>query len=351
MIGEKEESLDKNFESLNKGEYKNFVIIALGWLGDTLLSDGLCKNIKRYNPDAKITFVPLKSFVDIPKLIPEVDEIIPFDKKGAHKGLLGYAKFSKHFKNKEIDVAIIVHPHERSVLCAKAMGAKTIVSLPLKGKFNPINFLINKKRKYVEDEIRNEYKNNYNANYLNTIGVDTEKYAPSFSIPESENIDITRFDLPEKYIALVPEGKDTLKHWDYENISAFIQNSKIPCVLTGTAKTQELADKLKLDGVDFVNLCGKTTILELAKVIKESQVTVTVDTGSMHLAYGLGVQTVCLLFVEKMIKEWLAKDLPNVHLLLGEKFRRGGEIVTQQNIDYREVLDVVERVGVDYAQV
>lgn len=349
MIEEQEKILEKDFEFWNDDEHKSFAVIGLGWLGDTLLSDGVCKNIKKYDRNAKITFVSLKNFVDIPKLIPEVDEIVVFDKNNEHKGLLGYLNFAKLFKNKKINVAIIIHPHERSVLCAKATGAKRIVSLPLKGKFNPLNLFITDKRDYIENEIRNTYKNDYNADYLNTIGITTKKYAPSFSVPENVNID--RFNLPEKYVVLVPEGKDELKHWDYKNISLFVQNSNIPVVLTGTAKTQELATKLTNDGINFINLCGQTSILELALLIKKAYATVSVDTGSMHLAYGLGAQTVCLFFVENMTKEWLAKDLSNVHLLLGKKFRINGKIITQRTIDYREVLDVVERVGVDYAQV
>lgn len=332
-----------------KRVYQNFAIIGLGWLGDTLLSDGVCKNIKQYNPEAKITFIVLKTFADIPKLIHEVDKIVLFDKKDEHKGLLGYFKFSRLFKNKEIDVAIVIHPHERSILCANAVGAKKIVSLPLKGKFNPFNLFISNKRKYIENEIRNTYKNNYNAGYLNTIGISTQKYTPSFEIPNGVSID--KFNLPEKYIVLAPESKDELKNWDYKNLSLFIQNSDIPCVLTGTAKTQELAERLTNERISFINLCGQTDILELAFIIKNSYATVSVDTGSMHLAYGLGVQTICLFFVEEMVKEWLATDLPNVHLLLGKKFRNRGEVITQRTIDYRDVLQVMERVGMEYAQV
>jgi len=348
LIGEKDNNCD-NFEFWNDEEFNNFVVIGLGWLGDTLLADGVCKNIKYYNPKAHITFVVLKAFADIPKLIPEVDDIVIFDKNVDHKGLLGYLKFARLFHCKKNDLAIIIHPHERSLLCAKATGAKKILSLPLKGAFNPLNLMINEKREYIEEEIRNEYKNDYNADYLNIVGISTKKYTPAFFVPDYVSID--KFNLPEKYIVLVPEGKDELKHWDYKNLSLFVKNSNIPVVLTGTAKTQELAEKLINDGINFINLCGQTSILELALLLKKSYATVSVDTGSMHLAYGLGVQTICLFFVEEMVNEWLAKDLSNVHLLLGKKFRSNGKVITQRTIDYRDVLKVVESVGVEYAQV
>lgn len=351
MIEEQEKILEKDFEFGNDDEHKSFAVIGLGWLGDTLLSDGVCKNIKKYDRNAKITFVSLKNFVDIPKLIPEVDEIVVFDKNNEHKGLSGYLKFAKLFKNRKIDVAIVIHPHERSILCAKATGAKKIISLPIKGILNPINILINKKRKYIEKEIRNEYKNYYNSQYLNEIGISTQNYIPAFTLPMSENTDIEKFKLPDKYIVLAPESKKQVKNWDFNNIANFIKNSKTPIVLTGTAKTQKLAKRLAEKGIEFIDLCGKTSILELATIIKKSFATVTIDTGSMHLAYGLGTETICLFYDEKMTKEWLTTDLPNVHLLIGKHNCNKNEIITEKTIDYKDVLKVLETVENKHAQV
>lgn len=320
---------------------KNFAVIALGWMGDTLMAEGLCKNIKSSIPDANITFVVLKAFADTPKLIPTVDEIVIYDKNAEHKGLLGYFKFAKLFKDKNIDVAIIVYPHERSILCALLIGAKKIVSLPLKGRLNLLNLFINVKKKVDNQEILNIYKNDYNANYLNLIGIDAVHTKLDLAVPLKENL--SNFELPENYVVLVPESKNEFRSWDYENIALFIKNSAFPIVLTGTKQSLILAEKLEKDGLKFVNLVGKTTIMDLALIIQKAFATVSVDTGAMHLSYGLGVATICLFYVADKVKKWLPQDRKNVHLLLGERIVQNDEIITLKPITYSAVLNELSK--------
>ena len=103
-----------------------FVIIALGHLGDTILVEPLCRNIKYNFPKSKIIFIVNETFKDIPLGFEHIDEIIGYDKKKRHKGLFGFLKFITDFSFKNIDYAIITHPHERSIFIAKAIGAKNI---------------------------------------------------------------------------------------------------------------------------------------------------------------------------------------------------------------------------------
>ena len=55
---------------------------------------------------------------------------------------------------------------------------------------------------------------------------------------------------------------------------------------------------------DFINLVNKTTLLELGKVLKDSEGLISVDTGTMHFGYSLGVKTLCLFFEEGTTHLW-----------------------------------------------
>ena len=146
---------------------KIFAIISLGFLGDTILTEPIYKNLRKKYNDCKIITITNKLFEEVPLGFEDNDEIFAYDKNNIHKGLKGYYKFRKEFKyTNKIDYAIITHPHERSVILAKFIGAKNIISLDKCGIFN---FFINKKIKYIEDEIRKTYKAEYNLNYLKHI--------------------------------------------------------------------------------------------------------------------------------------------------------------------------------------
>ena len=318
-------------------QYKTFAIIGLGWLGDTILTAGLCSDIKNIYPDARIFYVCTKQFSLVPALISDVDEIIPYEKRSNLGELRNYLEFAELFKNIDIDVAIITHPHERSILCAKLTKAKNIISLSLKG-INPLNFFINKKRKLMETEIRNTYKGYFNSDYLKLLGKDPLYSQIKLTIPSDAKINLEKYNLPKQYIVLAPDSKDLIKNWDYKNVLSFIKKCPMPVILTGTEKTDYLANQLINDKANFINLCGKTSILELARIIENSHATVSVDTGTMHLAYGLGCRTVCIFYNEQMVKEWLPQNNNNISLLLGKRYRENGEILYKKEISADEVL-------------
>ena len=329
--------------------YQNFLIIGLGWLGDTLLTYGLCKNIKNYNPEAKITFLCAPSMLQVPSLIKEVDNIIVFDKSNKHKGcfLSGYYKFAKEYEYlNKFDAAIITHRNEASVLCAWVLGSKNIISIPLKGFLHPLNLFINKKHKYFENIIRNQYKADYNSGYLEELNIEIKNYKPEIEIKDENNIDINKFNLPNKYIVLSPESKDVVKDWEYEEVLKFIKMSPVQVVLTGTEKTKILAEKLRNDKAQFIDLCGKTTILELVKILKNAFCCISVDTGTMHLSYASGTETICLFYNDNMVNEWLPKNLNNITLLTGKKFYSSdNKLITEKIISAIQVLEQTEIIG------
>lgn len=315
---------------------KNFVIIALGFLGDTLLVEPLCRNLKNNYPNSKIIFIANKPFVDIAKGFETVDKVYAYDKKKNHKGFVGYLKFKKEFTEKNIDTAIITHPHERSILVAKMTGAKNIISLP--AKKSPLNIFVNKKRRFITEELRKTYKAEYNNGYLNSF-CSFENFPVQykrFDINEKEILE--KFKLPQNYIVLSPISKDLVKDWDYENIKKFVLNANKTVVLVGTDKAKTIADNLKAENIDFIDLTLQTNITELGAIIKNSDACVSVDTGTFHFSYAQNVPTIGLFFNEKMVKEWAPSELKFVQVHIGEKELKNREVICHKNIDSVEII-------------
>ena len=301
----------------------------------------MCRNIKLSLPTVNIIFIVNSLFKEIPLGFNSVDKIYYYDKKNKNKGLMGYFNFLKDFKEKNIDYAIITHPHERSLILAKLIGSKNIVSLPIKRSF--LNFFINKKRVFSKKEIRNTYKADYNNGYLKEI-CDYKNFSVKylrFDINE-KNI-LKKFNLEKEYIVLSPTSKDLIKDWDYENIKKFILNSENKIVLVGTEKANIIANQLKNENINFIDLTLKTNITELASIIKNSKCCVSVDTGTFHLSYAQGVKTFGLFFNEKMVVEWAPLNLDFVKIFIGKKERKGDVFFCSKNISYKEVIKEIEK--------
>lgn len=66
-------------------------------------------------------------------------------------------------------------------------------------------------------------------------------------------------------------------------------------VLTGSSGDRELARKIVAQtALPLLNLAGRTSLAELAAVLKKAQLAVTTDTGPMHLAAALGTPVAAL---------------------------------------------------------
>lgn len=312
----------------------------MGYLGDTLLVEAMCRNIKQNILNSNILFFVNEPFKEIPLGFESVDKIYSYDKKKKHKGITGYIKFLKAINEKNIDYAIITHPHERSILLAKIIGAKKIISLPIKRSF--FNVFVNQKRKYYEEESETIYRADYNNKYLN--GICEYKNIPicykRLDINEKEILD--KFKLYNPYIVLSPTSKDLIKDWDYDNIKNFILKSERDVVLVGTNKAKEIAEQLKAESIKFIDLSLRTTITELAAVIKNSQYCVSVDTGTFHLSYAQNVNTIGLFFSKEKLKKWSPSNLKNITILLGERCGDKRNFVSKKDIKAEEVLQKIK---------
>ncbi len=318
-------------------EAKTFAIIALGFLGDTILVEPLCQNIRNNYPNSKIVFIANDLFKETALGFESINEVFGYEKRIKHKGLMGLIRFSKEFpyKNK-IDYAIITHPHERSILLAKIIGAKNIISLPSKNKF--FNLFFNPKNNYIEEENKNTYKADYNLKCVESLFKPQNMNAKYIRKDIDYNKIKEKFNLPDNYVALSPTSKEIIKDWDYRNIKEFIEKSPLPVVLIGTKKANEIAKKLKEENITFIDLTNKTTITELGAVIKMADTCVSVDTGTFHFSYVQGVKTIGLFFNDEKIKEWVPMNLDFVKILKGKKLEENNEIVCIQDITADNVL-------------
>ncbi|MBO7673272.1 glycosyltransferase family 9 protein [bacterium] len=321
----------------------NIAVISLGFLGDTLLVEALCKNIRKKFPDSKIIFIVNKVFEEVPLGFDCVDEIYSFDKKGKHKGFGGYFRFAKGFPYRgKIDYCIITHEHERSIITAKLIGAKKIISKPVKN--SPLNLLINMRRPISQKEIENTYKADYFSDFLKPL-VEPEHMPVHY---ERKDIDdravLKKYKLPESYIVLSPTSKDLVKDWDFDNVKCFIDNSPLPVVLVGTDKALMLGGKLAEYGSDFINITNRTSITELGVIIKHAEVCVSMDTGTFHFSYAQGTKTVGIFFNSYFVKMWAPVNCDNVELLVGNKKIEKNGIRCVKDVTYNDVLDSVNKI-------
>ena len=105
-------------------------------------------------------------------------------------------------------------------------------------------------------------------------------------------------DIP--YVVLAVGANWPNKRWPvayYAKLSDWLsENGYLPVIIGGGALDEQLVEDISR-ATEFppVNMVGKTTLRQLAYVIKEAKATVGGDTGPVHLSAGLGTPTIMVM--------------------------------------------------------
>jgi len=273
---------------------KNFIIFNTACFGDVLLCNSLAQNIKNAFPESRVIFVCDKNWEDVAKYQEDVDEVIVYDKKGEHKGLIGMLKFVKHFKYKKPYASFITYKNIRNYVISKLLKSRFIIAE-------------NQKNKNLHKQLRHSL------------------LLQELTHKKIENLPI-KYNLPnktknilnnEKYISMCCVTKNPPKDMPINTAIELINkiNSETDCkvVLTGNGDLSlNYAKELESSGANFINLVNKTSILELGAVLKGSVGLISVDTGTMHFGYANNVPTVAVFYEDFCVPIWAPKtDLYN----------------------------------------
>ncbi|MBF0386810.1 MAG: glycosyltransferase family 9 protein [Candidatus Omnitrophica bacterium] len=103
----------------------------------------------------------------------------------------------------------------------------------------------------------------------------------------------------KNFVLLAPGAADARKQWTSAGFSQVIRflvnDAQVPVVLVGDRKDLKFAEQVMSYGpVGVLNLCGKTSLKELAFILNQARLAVVNDSGVMHLASYLDIPTIAL---------------------------------------------------------
>ena len=269
---------------------KVFVIINSYLVGDMLLVNSLAQNIKRLYANSKVVMLTNKTFYDLSKYQKDIDDVIIWDRHGIHKGFFGMLKFIKEFPYKKVFASFPIYGTDRPIMLGYMLGSRYNLFV---GKKNIFKFLQ-----------KTKYKLEKNSPKVQTQHMDLLK-----GITKEELIDCPiKYFVDEKtispienlndYIVLCPISSKKTKDMPHETIIELIKNLNKKVVILGSGQaSRELSKKLKEENLEnLIDLTDKTTLQQAAKVIKEADGVISVDTGLMHMSCALDKPTVAVFY-------------------------------------------------------
>lgn len=257
------------------------LIIHTAFIGDIVLSTPLVRKIKEVYPESYLAYVTTPAGASILKNNPNINEIIEYDKRGAHKGIRGIYELGKRLRYENFNMVITPHRYLRSSFLTWLSRS------PIRKGYDIASGKIFFTEKIHYDKSKHEVEKL--LSFVNSLETQNKRYEIELfpdktSIEKIDNIWKMNDFENKKIIIVAPGSKWFTKQWpvEYFNkvIDKFSEEENIKVVVVGGK--DEISIPLHTEKI--VDLRGKTSLLDLAEVLKRGDVVLTNDSSPIHIA-------------------------------------------------------------------
>ena len=272
---------------------KNILVIRNDRFGEFLLNIPAIRALKERFPDSNIILAADPYVKELAARIPYVNEIIAW-KSGKHS-LPGILKFSRMLKRKNIDIAFVMNPSKDSNIAVRLAGIPERIGYSRKW-----DFLLTKKIKDLKNSGQ-KHEIEYNLDLVGIAGAGTQNKAPSLDIGEADPCRAGGFSIPAGpagFIVIHPWTSDPVKRWPVERFRELAlrlaKELELNILIVGGKNESAAGDSFNYLNNRIINLTGRTTLLQLAAILKSSMLLISADSGPVHLASCVGTPVIVL---------------------------------------------------------
>jgi lipopolysaccharide heptosyltransferase I len=270
-------------------------IIKPSALGDIVHSLPVLSALRERYPRAHITWIINQTYADLLRGHPDLDEVLPFDRKAARRNIWRagghYYRFFKKLRNQECDLVIDLQGLLRSGLMTAASRAGRRVGLSTARELSSF---------FYTDVVEVPYFNAIHAvdRYwlvIEALGFGDRPKQFRLHIPDEARSWAAALlgERPRPWIVLGVGARWMTKRWPPQHFADLVRRAlalaggSILCVggPSETALVQRLASLVR---EPLHDLTGRTTLPQLAALLERADVMIANDTGPLHLAAALG---------------------------------------------------------------
>ncbi len=279
---------------------KRILVIKLDHIGDVLLSTPVFSNLKKTYPDSDIHALTGKWSQVILENNPNVTQVLEynsptFTRTGRPTSLSNTIRLYKFLRHQKYDLLIHLRGDWRTVWFSLFRLTPIRLCRPYYQITNKLGF----------NKFSSTHETTRNLDVLNKAGIQTPITDTSFSITKENSNWTIQFlteheiDREIPIIAIHPGSPIAIKRWEPQNFAELgdwlINNTGGQILFVGVKDENQIIQKIQeLMNRDSHNIAGLTTIPQLASVLQQSKLFIGNDSGPMHLAAAVGIQTIGL---------------------------------------------------------
>ena len=232
--------------------------------GDIVACEPVARYFRKKYPDAYISWVVKDNYRELIDSNPNIDETIPVN------CLTDWIKWKSHAS---FDISVDLHVNHR--ICQ-------VCRIPL----NKVEGNID-----ITGENYFDYGSILKA-FSKGAGLDIPDEAPQVYISSHIKDSVSKFGLPHEYVVFHTKSQHEEKDWNpklWSKLATKVIEMGMNVIEIG------LGSGLQVNSEKYHNLCGKTSLLQAAEVIRGARLFVGVESGNGHLANAVKTKSVILI--------------------------------------------------------
>jgi len=277
---------------------RKILVRSTNWIGDAIMTTPAVRTIRVNFPDAHIAVLVQPWVADVFAASPHVNELIIYDKKGAHQGLAGMYRLGRELAAAHFDMAILLQNAFEAALLARLAGIPVRCGYSRDARRLLLTHPVKLPR---ERKIRHHV--HYYQELLADLGLNPGSDELFLRLPPAAEAWAADFvkSLGDRPLVGINPGAafGPAKRWPAERYGQvgqrLAQEFGARLVVFGTAADRQAAAAIKAMAPEATeDLTGRTSLAQAMALIGRCNCFVTNDSGLMHVGAALKTPLVAL---------------------------------------------------------
>lgn len=260
--------------------------------GEFLLNIPAFEALKQNYSGAKLTLVVDDSVKELAKRIPFANDVLVWENK--KHSLNEIIAFSRKLRREKYDLCVIFNPSQEFNIISFLAGIPVRLGYSRKWGFLLNRTIPDNKAEGSKHEVA------YNLELIKRIGIKPLEVSFPLQLLKEDFSDYRMAELglkDKEFVVIHPWASNKAKEWPQikfkELISMLAGDFVFKIILIGGLQELHRSESF-CQGLPVINLTAKTSLVELAGLLKRTKLLVTNDSGPMHLAAVLGTPLVAI---------------------------------------------------------
>jgi heptosyltransferase II len=268
---------------------EKILVIQTAFLGDLILSTTLFKKIKLKHPDSHITLIVNKGTEQILSNNPNIDTILPVDKKQTFKNPLKFITFLYELQKENFSICYSPHFSHRSSLISFFSGAKIRIGYKESG----FGFL---HTKTYPRPLRGVHEVQKLLHLVDSVGLER----PEIFLDKEVNGEIKfKMENVSEFIVVAPSSIWETKRMPIDKfielVRQILENTSYTPVIIGSKNDQSLSSQIvNVHGSKVIDMTGRTNLMELSYIISKAKCVISNDSSPIHIASAFNIPTLAI---------------------------------------------------------